>query len=121
LGAHGNGDGVQILQRIVLRLDQVRRDDERAQRGHQQGVAVRLAARHLGGADGAGGAALLSTTTVPPIFWPSSAEMVRAIMSVEPPGGNGTMMVTVLVGRQRPRRWPGPGRCLRELSSCGVS
>jgi hypothetical protein len=54
---HRDGDRVEVLQRVVLHaLDQVRRDHERAERGHEQRVAVGGRALDEGGADGAGGA-----------------------------------------------------------------
>ena len=43
--------------------------------------------------------ALLSVIKVPPNFSWSLGARVRAIKSVEPPGGNGTMMVTGLSGQ----------------------
>jgi hypothetical protein len=43
--------------------------------------------------------ALLSTMKVPPSWSCSLAPTVRAIMSVEPPGGNGTTIVTGLAGQ----------------------
>jgi hypothetical protein len=40
----------------------------------------------------------LSTRNVPPNFSTSFGMRVRAIMSVEPPGGNGTIIVTGFSG-----------------------
>src|SRR6185503_14085311 len=40
--------------------------------------------------------ARFSTTTTWPIAFPSCGEMMRAVMSATPPGGNGTIQRTVL-------------------------
>jgi hypothetical protein len=48
--AYGNCPGLGVGE-----LAQLGEDGDRAERGQQQGVPVRLGSRHLGGADGPGG------------------------------------------------------------------
>ena len=58
---HGHGDVVEVFQCIELQagLDQVRHDDQRAQRGHQEGVAIGRSTLDERGANGTGGTGLV--------------------------------------------------------------
>ena len=93
---HELGDRRKILERIVGQVLEQRRVDRDRGRGEQQRVAVGRRARDLAHADVAGGAAAVVDDDALAELCDSAMERMRAMMSVGPPGANGT---TSVIGR----------------------
>ena len=94
---HELGDRREILDRVVRQVLEQRRIDRDRGRGEQQRVAVRRRARHLPHADIAGGAAaVVDHDLLAERLATATVDRMRAMMSVGPPGANGT---TSVIGR----------------------
>jgi hypothetical protein len=89
----------------------------RADRAHQQGVAVGRRLRDLGGAGVAAGAGLLSTTNGCPNARCSSGASARATMSVVPPAANGTTMRTGRAGQDCARASDAPASAASDATA----